>query len=270
MAETIVKTPTIAIGGGVELPMIGFGTYQMPSRITQGCVEEALEVGYRAVDTAQCYGNEEQVGRAIAAWGAGRESVFVTTKTWTDGYRSTRAGIERSSRLLGGYVDLLLIHEPTSDVEGTWRALEDAQAAGLARAIGVSNFFGGNLDGLLETAHAMPAVDQVETHVFRQQAALREKLARNGIVMQAWSPLACGRSGIFRSPVLCAIAAAHGKTAAQVALRWLVQRGIPLNAKSTHAARMGENLDVFDFGLSEEEMESIAPLDTGRSQFGWW
>ena len=250
--------------------MVGFGTYQIPPRVTHSCVKEALAIGYRAVDTAQCYGNEEQVGHAVETSSLARKDVFLTTKTWTDGYRSTKVGIARSTSLLGGYVDLLLVHEPTSDIEGTWRAVEEAYNAGLARAIGVSNFMGSNLDELLRVADVTPMVDQVETHVYRQQRELQALLSDEGIVLQSWSPLACGRNGIFAEPVLIGIAQTHGKTVAQVALRWLLQRGVPLNVKSTHGERMRENLDVFGFELSEGEMAAIESLDTGRSQFGWW
>ena len=268
--EGKAKIPSIELANGVALPMVGFGTYQIPPRVTQACVEEALGIGYRAVDTAQCYGNEAQVGRAVEASGVGRGDVFVTTKIWTDGYRSTKAGIARSASLLGGYVDLLLVHEPTHDVEGTWRALEEACDEGTAHAIGVSNFMDANLDELLRIAETAPMVDQVETHVYRQQAALKRQLDGLGIVLQSWSPLACGRGGIFGESVLAEIAHTHGRTVAQVALRWLLQRGVPLNVKSTHVDRMRENLDVFGFELSGDEMAAIANLDIGRSQFGWW
>lgn len=261
---------TIELEDGIEMPLMGFGTYQMPPRITERCVSEALSAGYRAVDTAQCYGNEAQVGRAVAGSGLDRSEVFVTTKTWTDGYRSTLAGIERSVSVLGGYVDLLLIHEPTADIQGTWRALEEAKERGLARTIGVSNFLDDNLRKVLAIAQTTPTVDQVETHVYRQQAELQRQLAAEGIVLESWSPLACGQNGIFRDPILGAIGEAHDKSAAQVALRWLVQRGIPFNVKSTHPDHMAENLAVFDFALTDDEMAPMATLDTGRSQLGWW
>lgn len=261
---------TITLRNGVTMPIVGFGTYQISPHATRPRVEEALAVGYRAVDTAQCYGNERQVGQAIEASRLARKDIFVTTKTWTDGYRATADGIRRSVDLLGGYVDLLLIHEPTNDIAGTWQALEEAYRGGLARAIGISNFLGHHLETLLSLAEVPPAVDQVETHVFRQQATLQRRLAKQDMVLEAWSPLACGQSGIFSNPTLKAIAAAHGRSVAQVALRWLVQRDIPFNVKSTHADRMRENLDLFDFRLTEEDMDRIASLDTGKSQFGWW
>ena len=261
---------SIKMRGGTELPMLGFGTYQIPPRVAQSCVEQALSLGYRAIDTAQCYGNEAQVGYAIKASGLSRQEVFVTTKTWTDGYRSTKAGIERSASLLGGYIDLLLVHEPTSDIEGMWRALEEARDTGTAQAIGVSNFLEDSLGCLLRIARVIPEVDQVETHVLRQQRALQGVLAESSIVLQSWSPLVCGRAGITRNPLLAQIARDHGKTPAQVALRWLIQRGIPLNVKSVHADRMAENLSIFDFQLSLSEMEAVRQLDTNCSQFGWW
>lgn len=266
----IGDAPSVRMRGGAELPMLGFGTYQIPPRVAQSCVEQALSLGYRAIDTAQCYGNEAQVGYAIKASGLSRQEVFVTTKTWTDGYRSTKAGIELSASLLGGYIDLLLVHEPTSDIEGTWRALEEAHDAGIARTIGVSNFLEDSLGRLLRTARVFPEVDQVETHVLRQQRALQSALAESDIVLQSWSPLVCGRAGILQNPLLAQIARNHGKTPAQVALRWLVQRGIPLNVKSVHPDRMAENLNIFDFQLSQAEMESVEQLDTNCSQFGWW
>lgn len=270
MREMTQTVPVKALNNGVDLPVLGFGTYQMPASVTQECVEEALSLGYRAIDTAQCYGNETQVGRAIARSGIDRSEVFVTTKTWTNGYLSTKAGIKRSVNALGGYADLLLIHEPTSDIAGTWRALEEAYSTGIVRAIGVSNFMGSNLDKLLSTAKVAPAVDQVETHVYRQQRNLQRQLDALGIALQSWSPLACGAHGVFSDPVLEGIAKSHNKTIAQVALRWLLQRGIPLNAKSTHVDRMRQNLDVFDFELTASEMNRIESLDTCKSLFGWW
>lgn len=266
-----ISIPTIALANGVEMPMLGYGTYRTSAARTEGAVADALKVGYRSIDTAQCYGNESAVGSAVASSGLSREEVFITTKTWTNGYEDTRRSIDASlSALRTDYVDLLLIHEPTGDIPGIYRALEDAYRTGKARAIGVSNFIGDSLASLLRNAEVKPMVNQVETHPLRAQFALQRECGERGIVMESWSPLVAGSQGLLHNPTIEDIAHAHGKSPAQVVLRWLVQRGVPVIPKSLDVQHMRENLAIFGFSLTEANMEAIASLDTDRSQFGWW
>ena len=265
------KQHTITLNNGIEMLMIGYGTYRTPQSKTEAAVREALELGYRSIDTAQCYGNEAGVGRAVKASGIDREEIFLTTKTWTNAYKDTKRSIDESLRALGtDYVDLLLIHEPTGDISGIYEALEETYDKGKARAIGLSNFMGSVLEETTKGAWIKPAVNQVETHPLRQQAELQKVCQKHGIVMESWSPLVAGNRAMLSDPVITSIAHAHGRTPAQVVLRWLVQRGIPVIPKSMSPAHMRENLEIFDFGLSEDEMRSIASMDTDRSQFGWW
>ena len=263
---------TVILNNGVQMPMIGYGVYQIPSVETERCVTDALNVGYRSIDTAQCYGNEKQVGRAVKKSGLARNEVFITTKLWGGrGYADTVRSIDSSLKALDlGYIDLLLIHEPTGDYLEIYRAMEDAYKAGKLRSIGVANFLEDNFRRLTENCTIIPAVDQVETHIFRQQKALRKLLDDNGTVHQSWSPLACGRNGFFRNPELTMIGAKYGKTAAQVGLRFLFQQGIVIIPKSTHIERMKENLDILDFELTESEVNALYELDIGKSLFGWW
>ncbi len=263
--------PSVLLNNGVSMPILGFGVYQIedPAQCERS-VRDALELGYRSIDTAQVYRNEEAVGRAVAGCGVPRDEVFVTTKVWISngGYDKARASIDTSLRKLGlDYLDLLLIHQPFNDYYGTWRAMEEAYRAGKVRAIGVSNFYPDRLVDLCRFVDVRPAVNQVETHAFRQQSeehALMEKL---GVVHESWGPFAEGRKGFFTNPVLETVGRAHGKTVAQVALRHLVQQGIVAIPKSTHRERMEENLDVFDFELSPADMQAIAALDEGQSAF---
>ena len=262
---------SIRLNNGVEMPMIGFGTYQIPASKTATCVADALSVGYRLIDTAQCYGNEGEVGEAVLASGIKREDIFITTKIWgTNGYRDTLVSIEKSLKRLGSYIDLLLIHEPTGNYYEIYRAMEKVLADGNVRSIGVANFIGKTFIDLTENCEIIPAVNQIETHVFRQQLEMQRLLDKFGTVLQSWSPLACGKNGIFQNPVLKEIADSHHKTIAQVALRWLVQQGIPIIPKSIHKERMIENIQIFDFVLSEDEMKMIASLVLDRSMFNWW
>ena len=259
------------LSNGVKMPLVGYGTYRTSGRDAARLVSEALALGYRHVDTAQCYGNERGVGQAIAESGIPRDELFVTTKTWTSGYADTARSIDASLKSLRcDYVDLLLVHEPSGDVHGIWRALEEAYRAGKARAIGVSNFLGRDFTLLLETADIVPAVNQLECHAYRQQREMQLTCSQSGVLMTSWSPLAAGRNGFFTDPVLAGIARSHGVSAAQVGLRWLVQRGIPVIPKSADMQRMRENLDVFGFELTSAEMAAISGLDTNKSQFGWW
>ena len=262
----------VILNNGVEMPRIGYGVYQIPSSITERCVSDALSVGYRSVDTAQCYGNEAATGKAIKASGIPRNEIFVTTKLWGGrGYRDTVASIDSSLKALGmDHIDLLLIHEPTGDFHEIYHAMEDAYRAGKLRAIGVANFLEKNYKSLLETAEIVPAVDQIETHVFRQQKSMRGLLKEQETIHESWSPLACGQKGFFRNPVLKEIGEKYGKSNAQVGLRFLYQQDIVIIPKSTHTTRMKENLDILDFELTQGEMELLSGLDLDRSMFGWW
>lgn len=263
---------TITLNNGVQMPKIGYGVYQIPSVMTEQCVTDALNVGYRSIDTAQCYGNENQVGKAVRKLGLARDEVFITTKLWGGrGYSDAVRSIDSSLKKLDlDYIDLLLIHEPTGDYLEIYRAMEDAYKAGKLRAIGVANFSEDNFRRLTANCIIIPAVDQIETHVFRQQKNLRKLLDEKGTVHEAWSPLACGRNGFFRNPVLAEIGAKYGKTPAQVGLRFLYQQDIVIIPKSTHIERMKENLDIVDFSLRDNEMNSLYELDLGKSLFGWW
>lgn len=262
----------VTLNNGVKMPMIGFGTYQMPARITEHCVLDALKIGYRHIDTAQCYFNESEVGAAVRNSGIPREKIFVTTKLWGGrGYKDTLSSIESSLAALNvGYIDLLLIHEPTGDFNEIYRAMETKYDAGDLRAIGVANFFEANFNKLMRTAKIVPAVNQIETHVFRQQSDMNRLLKSFGTVHESWSPLAAGKNNIFSNKILTEIAASHEKTVAQVALKFLLQQNIPVIPKSVHVERMKENFALEDFELSTDELARIKTLDAGKSLFGWW
>lgn len=262
----------ITLNNGVKMPLLGYGTYQTPSRITERCVTDAIRAGYRLIDTAQCYGNEHEVGLACRRSGITRSEFFITTKLWAcQGYQDTLRSIDSSLKQIDmEYIDLLLIHEPTGNVDEIYRAMETAYKAGKLRAIGVSNFLETRYRDLLNNCNIIPAVNQVETHVFRQQKKLRDLEAKNGTVHESWSPLACGQNGIFRNPDLLFIAENHGKTVAQIALRFLSQQGIIIIPKSTHIERMKENFESLNFDLSVDEMLRIEKLEIGKSLFGWW
>lgn len=260
----------VTLNNGVKMPQLGYGVYQTPPEDTERCVLEAIEVGYRSIDTAQAYGNEEGVGNAIQKCGLPREDLFITTKIWISnaGYEKAKASIEESLRKLQtDYIDLLLIHQPFGDYYGTYRAMEEAYRAGKIRAIGVSNFYPDRYLDLAHFAEIKPAVNQVETHVFQQQKIAKEYLKKNGTQIMSWGPFAEGKNDYFNNPVLKAVAAAHGKSAAQVALRFLLQSDVVLIPKSVHKERMEENFNVFDFALTDEEMARIEALDTGKSLF---
>lgn len=260
----------VTLNNGVKMPQLGYGVYQTPPEDTERCVLEAIEVGYRSIDTAQAYGNEEGVGNAIQKCGLPREDLFITTKIWISnaGYEKAKASIEESLRKLQtDYIDLLLIHQPFGDYYGTYRAMEEAYRAGKVRAIGVSNFYPDRYLDLAHFAEIKPAVNQVETHVFQQQKIAKEYLEKNGTQIMSWGPFAEGKNDYFNNPVLKAVAAAHGKSAAQVALRFLLQSDVVLIPKSVHKEHMEENFNVFDFALTDEEMARIEALDTGKSLF---
>ncbi len=262
----------VTLNNSVKMPVIGYGTYQTPPRITERCVLDALKMGYRHIDTAQCYGNEREVGSACRKSGIPREELFITTKLWgCYGYSDTIHSIENSLRKINmDYIDLLLIHEPTGNVHEIYRAMEDVYKQGKLCAIGISNFMPDKYLDLVNHCKVIPAVNQVETHVFRQQKKLRDLEAQIGTRHESWSPLACGKNNIFNNPVLEKIANEHHKTTAQVALRFLYQQGIVIIPKSTHTDRMKENLDIFDFELTSENILDIEKLEVGKSFFGWW
>lgn len=261
---------TVLLNNGVAMPKIGYGVYQIPPADCVRCVKDALGAGYRLIDTAQSYDNEYEVGEAVAQSGIARQELFLTTKIWiaNSGYERAKRSIDDSlRRLRTDYVDLMLIHQPFGDYYGTWRAMEEALRAGKLRAIGVSNFFADRLIDLCHNADIRPAVNEVETHVFHQQKELHRIMERYGIVHEAWAPFAEGRHDLFTNPVLVRIGAAHGKTAAQAALRFLLQSDVVVIPKSVRRSRMEENLDVLDFTLSEEEMEALRALDEKDSLF---
>ncbi len=260
----------VTLSNGVRMPQLGYGVYQVTADECERCVREALEVGYRHIDTAQSYFNEEQVGRALAASGVAREDVFLTTKVWVEhfGEGSAAASVEDSLRKLGtDYVDLLLLHQPFGDTYGAWRDLVRLYEAGKARAIGISNFYVDRMVEFCEFNEVKPMVNQMETHPLCQQAELVEWERRYGVQPEAWAPFGEGRGGLFEDETLVEIGAAHGKTAAQVMLRWNLQRGVAVIPKSVHRERMEQNLDVFDFALTDAEMARIAALDTATSSF---
>ena len=260
----------VTLNNGVKMPKLGYGVYQVSSEECERCVLDAISVGYRAIDTAQSYGNEEAVGSAIQKCGVPRDELFLTTKVWISnaGYEKAKASIDRSlQKLHTDYIDLLLIHQPFSDYYGTYRAMEEAYRAGKLRAIGVSNFYPDRLIDLCQFAEITPAVNQVETHVFQQQRKAHEIMQKYGVQHESWGPFAEGRNDFFRNPVLNQVGAAHGKSAAQAALRFLIQSGVVVIPKSTHIERMRENLEVFDFTLTEQEMAAIRQLDEGESLF---
>lgn len=265
-----MEMETVKLNNGVEMPILGYGVYQVTPEECERCVTDALSVGYRSIDTAQAYFNEQNVGDAIRKSGIAREEIFLTTKVWI-----TNAGEEQAARsideslrkLQTDYVDLLLIHQPFGDYYGTWRAMEAAYKAGKARAIGVSNFYSDRFIDLAEHVEIKPMVNQVETHVFNQQRKTQEIMARYGTRIMSWGPFAEGRNNLFTNPVLVSIGKKYGKSSAQVALRYLIQRGVIVIPKSAHIERMRQNMEVFDFALAEDDMAAIVALDGGKSLF---
>ena len=263
------------LSNGVIMPKLGFGVFQVPGDETARCVSDAVEVGYRHIDTAQSYMNESEVGQGIRDSGIDRSELFITTKVWIEhyGYVEARESVERSLRRLGlDYLDLVLLHQPFADVYSSWHALEELYKEGKVRAIGVSNFSPVRLADLAAFNEIAPMINQVETNPFHQQIAAHEHMVARHVQHEAWAPFGEGRSGMFTNPVLSnpvlsQIAEDHGKSVAQVVLRWLMQRDIVALAKSTHKERMAENLDIFDFTLTDAEMQSIATLDTSASLF---
>lgn len=260
----------VKLNNGIEMPILGYGVYQVTPEECERCVSDAISVGYRLIDTAQAYGNEEGVGNAIRKSNIPRKDLFITTKVWISnaGYEKAKASIEESlQKLQTDYIDLLLIHQPFNDYYGTYRAMEEANKTGKVRAIGVSNFYPDRFVDLAEFCEIKPAVNQMETHVFNQQRKLQEVMQEYGTELMAWGPFAEGRNDFFTNGTLAAIGVKYGKSVAQVALRFLIQRGIIVIPKSTHKERMIENFNVFDFSLTEREMTVIAALDNEKSLF---
>ena len=260
----------VTLNNGIKMPALGYGVYQVDPAETERCVLDAIEVGYRSIDTAQAYGNEEGVGNAIVKCGVPREELFLTTKVWITnaGYENAKRSIEDSLRKLRSeYIDLLLIHQPFNNYYGTYRAMEEAYRAGNVRAIGVSNFYPDRFVDLANFCEVVPAVNQVETHVFQQQKKARSILKKYGAQIESWGPFAEGKNGLFTNPVLAEIGQGYGKSTAQVALRFLLQSGVVVTPKSTKKERMEENFQVFDFILTDAEMCRNEALDTGESLF---
>ncbi|MDD7462055.1 MAG: aldo/keto reductase [Prevotellaceae bacterium] len=259
---------TIKLNNGVEMPMIGYGVFQVNPAEAERCVSDALSVGYRMIDTAQAYQNEEGVGAAINKSGIKREDIFLVDKIWMSNYEGDNPArsIDESLRKLGtDYIDLMLLHQPYGDRYNAYRALEEALRAGKVRAIGVSNFYPDHLIDLCHFMDVIPTVNQVETHVFTQQAEARKYMDELGVAHMSWGPLAEGKNDFFNNDTLCTIGNSHGKTAAQVALRYLFQQDIIIIPKSTRKERMGQNMNILDFELTAEEMTEIQKLDTGHS-----
>lgn len=258
------------LNNGVEMPVLGFGVYQVEETVCEQCVCDAIAAGYRSIDTASAYLNERAVGRAIRRSGVPREELFITTKLWVQdaGYESTKRAFAKSlERLQLDYLDLYLIHQPFGDVYGSWRAMEELYREGAVRAIGVSNFQPDRLVDLILHNEVIPAVNQVETHPFCQQTEAAAVMASEGVQIESWAPFAEGRNNLFGNGTLVSLAAKYRKSVAQVVLRWLIQRGVVVIPKSVRPERMAENIAVFDFHLAPEDMDLIATLDTRRSCF---
>ncbi len=262
---------TVKLNNGVQMPILGFGVYQVPdANQCEQCVYDAIQTGYRLIDTAAAYNNEEAVGRAIKKSGVARNEIFVTTKLWIQdaGYEKAKKAFEKSlTKLQLDYLDLYLIHQPFGDVYGSWRAMEELYKEGRIKAIGVSNFQPDRLVDLIVHNEVVPAVNQVETHPFCQQIESNRTMIEYGVQIESWGPFAEGKNNIFENEVLVTIGKKYNKTAAQVILRWLMQRNVVVIPKSVHKERIVENFNVFDFELSAEDMEAIGKLDTGKSLF---
>lgn len=260
----------VTLNNGVKMPILGYGVYQTPPDETKKCVLDALDTGYRSIDTAQAYGNEAGVGNAVAESGIARDEIFITTKIWISnaGYENAKKSIDESlKKLKSDYIDLLLIHQPFGDYYGSYRAMEEAYKQGKARAIGVSNFYPDRYLDIEHFSEIKPAVNQMETHVFQQQKVLREYMAKHNTQLMSWGPFAEGNNDFFTNKVLSDIGAKYGKSVAQTALRFLIQSGVVVIPKSVHHERIQQNFEVFDFVLSAEDMKTIANLDTGNSLF---
>ena len=260
----------VTLSNGVKMPILGYGVYQVTKQECERCVLDSLKVGYRHIDTAQSYFNEEEVGSAIKKSGVPRDEIFLTTKVWIEhyGYEQAKASVLESLRKLEtDYLDLVLLHQPFSDSYGAWKALEELYDEGKIRAIGISNFYADRMVDFAAFNRIKPMVNQMETHIFNQQKNLKEWADKYGIQLEAWAPFGEGRGGTFDNPVILQIGSKYGKTAAQIMLRWNIQRGVVVIPKSTHIERMEENFNVFDFELSGEDMDVIASLDKNESSF---
>ena len=260
----------VTLRNGVKMPILGYGVYQVTKEDCERCVLDALQAGYRSIDTAQSYFNEEEVGSAIKKSGIPREDIFLTSKVWVEhyGYEAAKASVLESMRKLQvDYIDLMLLHQPFNDYYGAYRALEDLYKEGRLRAIGVSNFYPDRLVDIASFTEIPPMVNQVETHVLNQQTEAKQWMDKYGVQAEAWAPFGEGRGGLFENPVLAEIGGKYGKTTAQVMLRWNIQRGIVVLPKSVHKDRMEQNLNVFDFVLTDEDMARIGALDTKTSSF---
>ena len=260
----------VTLNNGIQMPILGYGVYQVKNEECERCVLDAIDAGYRLIDTAQSYGNEEAVGNAIKKCGVARENLFITTKVWISngGYEKAKASLQKSlKKLQSEYIDLVLIHQPFNDYYGTYRAMEEAYKEGWIRAIGVSNFYVDRLIDLYSFVEVKPAVNQIETHVFHQQKTAHEYMEKYNVQHESWGPFAEGRKDFFTNPVLVKIGEKYSKSAAQVALRYLIQNHVVVIPKSTHKERMIENINVFDFKLNDEDMKLISALDEKESLF---
>jgi 2,5-diketo-D-gluconate reductase A len=261
----------VELNNGIKMPILGYGVFQIADQEEcERCVLDAIEVGYRLIDTAQAYGNEDAVGKAVKKCGVPREELFITTKIWISnaGYEKAKKSIKESlTKLQLDYLDLLLIHQPFNDYYGTYRAMQELYKEGKIRAIGVSNFYPDRLIDLIQFSEVVPAVNQVETHPFNQQVRAQEIMKKYGVQIQAWAPFAEGKNDMFTNETLKAVGDKYNKSNAQVALRYLIQRGVSVLPKSVHKERMIQNIDVFDFELTKEYMDVIASLDKGESSF---
>jgi 2,5-diketo-D-gluconate reductase A len=270
-SRKVKEMKTVKLNNGIEMPILGFGVFQINDpEVCERNVFEAIETGYRLIDTAQSYMNEEAVGRAINASNVAREELFITTKVWiqSDGYTGTKKAFESSLKKLQlDYLDLYLMHQPYGDVYGEWRAMQDLYKEGKVRAIGVSNFHPDRLIDLIVHNEIVPAINQIETHPFHQQTEAQQFLQDNNVQIESWGPFAEGKNNIFQNELLQSIANKYNKTIAQVTLRWLIQRGIVAIPKSIRKERMQENISIFDFELTVEDMEAIKKLDTKASSF---
>nr|WP_305067725.1 aldo/keto reductase [Membranihabitans maritimus] len=265
-----MKMKKITLNNGVEMPILGFGVFQIPDNETEKAVVDAIETGYRLIDTAASYRNEKAVGNAIKKSGIPREDLFITTKLWVQdaGYEKTKAAFQKSLDLLQlDYLDLYLIHQPFGDVFGSWRAMQELYKAGKIKAIGVANFHPDRVMDLIANSGFTPAINQIETHPFHQQIETQKFLQENNVQIQSWGPFAEGKNNIFQNEVLTGIGKKYNKTAAQVILRSLTQRGVIVIPKSVRKERMEENFNIFDFELSTEDMKNIESLDTNESLF---
>lgn len=260
----------VTLNNGIKMPVLGYGVYQVSNEECERCVLDAISVGYRSIDTAQAYGNEEAVGNAVKKCGVPRDELFITTKVWVSngGYENAKKSLRESlEKLQSDYIDLVLIHQPFNDYYGTYRAMEEAYKEGWLRAIGVSNFYPDRLVDLCQFVEVKPAINQVETHVFQQQKKAHEYMEKYGVQHESWGPFAEGRKDFFTNPLLTEIGKKYNKSAAQAALRFLIQSNVVVIPKSTHKERMEQNFDVFDFTLTAEDITAIQKLDEGESLF---